>query len=238
MTGLTNRAFLFMRSLLLLLMLISLTSCGRKILFQEAEYMESSPTNTPNRIDVNTYYAGDAFSFITFIVEVDNRSADTIILTESNVLLEYQNAVGAETKLYPIRKKKLITDYKEEQKSLEYNKKATTVNNIVSAGLGVLIGITGGADAVGIFFYGVDATSDILADREYYENAQGSVEDQLAYMEEYTLESDTILPGRLGSFDVHFDRLMMSGLADLKVACDSITYSTTYNLEVKEANLR
>jgi len=227
-----------MRSLLLFFIITSLASCGNKILFQEAKYMESSPSNTPNRVDVNTYYAGDAFSFITFIIEVDNRSEDTLILTESDVLLEYQNSVGAETKLYPIRKKKLLADYEDEQKTLNFSKKASAVTNIVSAGFGLLAGIAGGADAVGIFFYGADATADILADREFYENAQASVEEQLIYMEEYTLEKDTILPGRLGSFDVHFDRLMMSGLAELNVDCDSITYSTTYNLEVKETNVR
>lgn len=159
---------------------------------------------TNNRIDVRTFYGGDMGSFITFQVDVDNRSDSSLFIAERDLLFNITQGDGNNLTLGAIRKSRILDDLYREEKRVDKEKKASTIFTVIATGLGLVTGVGGaGVDAV---LYGSDAASVIVGDRRSYNAYQGSIQEMIEYHEEYTLDELEIEPGRSASFDVHFKK--------------------------------
>jgi len=227
-----------MRFFCFLFVCISMASCSQKILMQEAYPLEDNNSDETRRVDIKTYYAGDAFQFISFQIDVDNRSGDTIYLSEKDIELKLRLAWDESNTIRPIRKKELIDALWSEGKALRTEKNVSVASNVFVAGVNILAGVLGGADGISTAIYGADSAINIVEQRRYYKAAQGTIEEQIDYIDEYTLEEARILPGRSASYDIHFDRLMVDSHCELVIYSGSERYVTVYELVVAEKKMK
>ena len=226
------------RALQFLALLLILTSCGRKVYVQDAFEVTNNRVKNDTPIRVNTYYGGDAFSYISFQVDIENNSDDTLHITQRDI--ELQMAMQGQRRLVskPIRKDELINDLLNEQEQLQSAKRRETTAGVILGGAGILTSVLAGGGAGQNILIGSDAAVDILDRRDRYGLAQGSVEDLIIYHEEYTLDDAKIAPGGKGSFDVHFDRELLDTRAELVVYAGGRDYVTEYALEVNQLRVR
>lgn len=230
-----------LRILIFGLALIFLSSCSRKLLIQEAyavEETEDSRRHLPNnRVDLTTSFAGDnGYSFITFQIDVDNRSSETIFFDENDVTLMIGR--GSDKQLfYPIPRREVISTLEYESKNVNFNKKADTAEGALGTGFELLAGLLAG-DVVGGIFYGSLTAADMLTRRGEFNKAERSIEQELEYHNEYTLGEVTLGPGESGSYDVHFSRTMRANFAQLEIYCADHNYEFGYQLEVKEIKVK
>jgi len=216
-------------------------ACAPKVIIQQAYSLDTeneTQSNSKNRVDVKTFYGGDAFDFITFQIDIDNRSNDSISLHENDVELVINYLGDKRRVISPIRKNKLITDLEFAEERMDQEKKASTAANGFFLGLGVLAGVLSGANSVENILYTTESAVYLIDERRQYDLAQGSIEDQLAYLEEYTLGSAIVAPGRSASYDVHFDRLMLDTDCELIIYFADTAYSFPYDLVVEEVKLQ
>jgi len=226
-----------MRLLYILVSISVLSSCSKKVLFQEAYLLESSRVDRDKLAELNTYYAGDAFDYITFQVDINNRSENTIFLSERDVELRFRREGRRAAVINPIRKNEMIQNLVLQDESLEAQKKASTVGRSVLSGVTILSSVLSGGDPLINVVSGTDIALDIVEERRQYEAAQGTIEEQIAYLEEYALGERTIAPGETGSFDIHFERLMVDGLAKLIIYSGTDKYISEYELVVVKKRL-
>lgn len=227
-----------MRLVILFFLSISLVSCSRKILLQEAYLVEEQRSELQPRVDIRSYYAGDAFEYISFQIDVDNRSEDTIYLSEQDIDLKLRLAWDKSRTIRPIRKKDLINSLWSEGKAVKAEKNVSTATNLVLSGVNILGGILAGADGVSTIFYGAGTAVDIIEDRRYFNAVEGTIEEHIDYIDEYTLEEAQILPGRSASYDIHFERLMANSHCELVIDSGTDRYVTVYELAVVEKKIR
>ena len=229
------------RILLLATTLILSASCSRKLLIQEAYAIEASDESrrdlSNNRVDIRTSFAGDnGYSFITFQIDVDNKSSETIYFDENDVTLIIGR--GADKQLLSsIPKREIISMLEYESKNVNLNKKVDTAEGALGSGFELLAGILAG-DIIGGIFYGSLTAADMLTRRNDFKKAERSIEEELAYHEEYTLDEATLAPGESGSYDIHFDRTMQASFAYLEIYCADHNYGFEYQLEVKEIKVK
>lgn len=226
-----------MKKLLLLFTLVlSYCSCAPKIALQQAYLLERDIPEPPaeNRVDIKTFYGGDAFDFITFQIDIDNRSSDTIALDARDITMYLESSNGYKTSLYPIDKNAFINTLSSDAHYLNREKKADTAANIILSGIGVLGAVLGGGNTAETVIYGTGTAVDIMDRRRGYEEAEMSIEEQIAYHEEYTLDRTTLAPGENASYDIHFSRLMTDGYCELEIFCADNNYLFEYDLEVIE----
>lgn len=221
-----------MKNCLLLLCLVALVSCSRKTKVQEAYLIDTERKATLSDIDIRTHYIGDAFQYITFQVDVDNRSEDTLLVSERNVELRTRHERYRRGNIAPMRKELIIQELQAENDLLEHEKKTKTARRAIFSGVRIVSGVLAGKDKEAAIIDGTAAATDIMDERRQYTAAQGTIEDQVAYIDEYTLGQDVIPPGESASYDVHFERLMLKGRCELVIYCGGEPYATQYELAV------
>ena len=221
-----------MKNCFLLLSLVLLISCSRKIKVQEAYLIEYDRPTPSSDIDIRTHYVGDAFQYITFQVDIANRSADTLFVSERDVELRTRFERSRRGNISPIRKEVIIQDLEAENALLEHQKKSNTTRRAIFSGVRIVTGVMAGKDIDGAIIDGTESATGIMEERRQYIAAQGSIEDQIAYIAAYTLGHDNIPPGASASYDVHFERLMLKGRCELVVFSTGEPRATQYELDV------
>ena len=227
-----------MRNLLLLTTIcLTFFACSRKILVQDA-FLSESDRGIQQDVRVQTTYAGDAYSYITFQLDITNNSSDSIRLSQRDVELVYDIDRGRNRYLKPIRKADIILDLVQAEEILEAEKKQETISAGVVTGIGILTSVLAGGSVVDNVVYGAASTADIMVVRDRYGLDQGSIEDQIRYHEEYTLEDVMIPPLGKASYDVHFERLLIDGPAEMVVYFGGLDHMTQYHMQVNEVKVR
>lgn len=227
-----------MKNHLFLLSLLLLSSCSRKVLIQEAYLIETDRKSANSDIDIRTHYVGDAFQYITFQIDIENNSEDTLFVSERDVELRTRHERSRRGNIAPIRKEQLIQDLVAEQEQLQYEKQANTATSVVFSGLNVVTRIIAGGTPTDAVIQGTVRAADIMEERRQYNAAQGSIEDQIIYLEDYTLGEDFISPGESGSYDVHFERLLIEGRCELVIYSTENPHATQYEFEVQKVRMR
>jgi len=232
-----------MKRLLFFFLLVTLLpACNRKILIQEAYQLEDRGDHRNNRptndVDIKTSYAGDALRFMTFQVDVVNNSDETIILDVNDVALMMDVGGDRRRQARPMFKNDIIRELEQEAVLIEQERKSEMTQNVIFGGASIITGILTGADAVDVIANGSLATADVLDRNRQYRNAGASVEEQIYYHQEYSLDRSEILPGEDASFDVHFERPLLVAPSELEVFCEGHTYDFYYQLDLSEEKIR
>lgn len=219
--------------------LITASSCSRKILIQEAYFLENeAERQSEDRVDIKTYFVGDDGYNINFQIDIDNRSDSIVLLSERDIELKLFYANRRREILTPFRKAELIEALSNEERSLEGEKNADTAANIIMFGAGIFGSILSGGSAVENIIYGSGTAIDIASRRSEYGAAQGSIEEQIEYHKKYTLDEATIWPGSKASFDIHFERVMTNCLSELIIYYGDNNHVSEYELVVEEVKIR
>jgi len=231
-----------MRLLYVLFGLALLTSCGRKIELQEAYQLEdrgdNRNNNPTNDVYITTAYIGDAIDFITFQLDVDNRSDTSIIIDVADIGLLMD--LGGTRRRYakPVYKDDIMRYLTREADGLESERKSENTRTAILGGIDLLGGVLSGASAAETVIYGGVYATDMVDRSSRYKDAQRTVEEQIEYHEEYTLERAILEPGAKASFDIHFESPLVDAPAELEINCTNHTYDFDYQLEVIETRRR
>ena len=228
-----------MKSHILIMMCgLLMVSCSRKILIQQASQLSDTELRqSEDRIEVRTYYSGDMGEFITFQVDVDNRSEETLTISERDLELSLDEGNGRYARMRPIRKAELMDRLHAEKEQLIREKKAVTISRVLGSGLGIVAAVLGGVSGPEAIIYGSDSAAGIIDDRRAYNAAQGSIEERIEYHEDYTLSRMDVPAGGHGSFDIHFERVMVETMAILKFECKGNELKFPYEFYLEEIKL-
>jgi len=228
--------------LYLLIVLAFLPSCSRKILIQDAHQLEDRGdhrnNNPMNDIDIKTSYAGDAFDFITFQVDIVNNSEQTITLDVNDIALMIDVGGDRRRQARPVFKNDILRSLEKEAVLVEQERKSEMARNVIFGGANVVTAILVGNNPADVIFNGSIATTDIMDRNRQYMNVGASIEEQIYYHEEYSLDRAVISPGSDASFDVHFERTLLVARAEMEIYCEGHTYDFDYQLDVREEKVR
>ena len=192
-----------------------------------------------NRIDLETSFAGDnGYSFITFQVDLVNRSEHTVFIDDNRITLRIDSREEQRDIFHPIPKRDIIESLEEETKNISNQKKLDTAEGALYTGLEVLSGISATGNLFeGLLFGSLNAV-DMISRRRVFNKAENSIEEEIDYHAEYTLDRVMIDPGESATFDVHFERPIRESAAELEINCADHSYLFDYQLELKEMKVR
>ncbi len=216
-------------------------SCSHKILIQEAHRVDnnwSSSHPKDNRVDIRTYFSGDNGDHLVFQIDIDNRSDDPVYISPIDIELLIDLGPRNQAVYAPIRKKELITQLENIKEDLEREKKHAATSGAINTGVDVLLGVLTGGGAVGSIIVGSASAAEVMDERRRYNNSQANIDDKIKAVEEFTMNNEeVIMPGRKGSYDLNFDRLLVDADGKIRVSCSNETYISNYLFHVEKVKI-
>ncbi len=224
------------QSIILFTGLVFLFSCSPKFLTQDAFLLESSDRIQETQdVEIYSAYVGDAGGYITFQIDVINNSTTEIKVDEHMIsMLIPSSQSGRKIVNRPIPKRILIGDLENEAKEINAEKKRSNTNSVILAGLDIASIALGGGNTADIAVYSTGTAIDISDRNSQYGSAERTIEEQLDYVDKFTLEHMFVAPGSEASFDVHFDQLPIDGLGELLVSLEDYHVEFEYEFVIKE----
>lgn len=225
----------------LFLGLISLTfACTPKLQVVQAYQIEDKDNVSSDSIDsddlklsITSRYAGDALDFIVFEMDIENLSEDSIYLSSSDIVLSlFDN--NRDIKLNPLDKDQFIFNLQNEYQAVERQKKNTMIGNIVLTTLNVFGIALGGGGLANVIISGAEGAIITADDNQYYNWLEGSIEEQMAYLEDWVFDDFWIEPGEHYSKDLLFDRYLFQGDATLVFNSMQDEYIFKYEIVLSE----
>ena len=224
-----------------LLTLLVVSSCAVKVqnAYQLEDRGDNRNNNPTNDVYITTAFIGDAIDFITFQVDIDNQSDENVSISTSNVVFLMDLGGTRRRFAQPVFKYDIIRTLTNEKELLESERKMANTTTAVLGGLDVLAGVLTGAGTAESVLRGGDYAVEAVDRSQRYKLAQQSVEEELAYHEEFSLDKANLPPGTKASFDIHFKPPMLDAYGEIEIRCADHIYDFPYQLEVvKEKNQR
>jgi len=218
------------------------TSCSQKFYYQSAYVDNDIPefqTKVSNDVHIQTRFGGDAINYLVFEIDIENQSSQDIPISIDDIKLHIVDSDYPEnTTLRPINKEDLIFELEQEFRNLKRSKRANNAANILGVGLSILsVAITPNSDALSTIVYAADATGYIIEDNRSYALSEGDIETQIAYTDEWVLDSATLPPGAKISYDIVFPTVLLNGDGQLTIESEYLDYSQKYTFEIMEARM-
>ncbi len=232
-----KKQFYFIFSLLAFLVFTS--SCSQKIYVQEAFEKPQSLERTGNStIEIKTRYAADGFDYLIFQMDINNRSDEPFSISSEDLTLHVFETQGPQENfsLVALNKEDLIYDLQRTQEQVKRERKTRQAENILGLGINIL-GIALGGNNIEGLIYTTEAAGILIEDNRAYKLFEGSLEEQMQYVDDWVLDRTTLQPGESVSYDVLFDRILIEGEADFEVKNTQVNYIQTYYLEIKEQKI-
>ena len=228
-------------STFILFILFGFLACAPKVYFFEAEKLttSSSEITLPPDIQAGAFFAGDALDYVVFELDVANNSTDSITVNFRDVYLEVQEHPARAIIIDAISKDDIIRSLHERHRQLESEKKARDVGNAIGIGLDLLVmGSSGGINTVGGLIYAADVATYMLEDSRAHKLMVGDLQDQIAYVEEWVLDSVKLGPGERGSWDILLPRRLFTAPATFYWNPDQLSFSQDFELSILEERVR
>lgn len=230
-----------MKILLSLTFILLLSSCSRKFLYTEVhpeniafvsedniEYCESSESD----FIVRTAFIGNAIEYSIFHFEIENMTNRPVELT--HIDFTFEDAYGVKNS--GADKYKMIKYLKQEKKRVKKRKKENTIGNILLGGLTVAAIATGGgvANTVNAISYSAETAAYVLEDRRAFNIIEGSLEEEINYIEKSVVHKEVLEAYEVISKDVIFSDVYTDLDFQLRLRVDGQNFSFPYNTIVKE----
>lgn len=229
-----------MKQLLLFgLIIFTLSSCSRKVYFQDAVPSNETSYYIENSdIHINTYYAGDAVDYIIFEIDVTNKSQEDIYLDHKDVVLRLMDDRGQP--MPSLSRTLLIDDVYTKRQQLKQQRRSRNIEAALGIGLGVLTAVTFGNPAATFdaILYSIDSAAYAFEGNRSYALLAGSLDEQLDYINTLVLDATKIPPGDEQSWDVLFEPEIMDNACQLQLECMGQTFTFDYDLFVGEMKVR
>lgn len=229
-----------MKQLLLFVTIIfTLSSCSRKVYFQDATPASDTSYFTENDdVSINTYFAGDAVNYIIFEIDVKNKSDRTIYLDQESVFLRLMDDV--DHPVLPLTREILIEDVYRAKEDLKRQKRRRNAEAALGIGINILSAIAIGdpgytLDAI---LYSTESAAYAFEGNRAYALLAGSLEEQIEYINTMVLANTKIEPGESQTWDLLFDIVMMDNACKLELVCMDKKYEFDYELFVGEMKSR
>jgi len=223
---------------------ICCSSCSRKVYFQDAYQANVEENLSKVEVDIQTKFSGDALDYLVFELDVKNNSSDSIELHYKNISLQITDFDNnrEEFSIEPIYKEDVIDYLFATKGQAKRNRNARNVEAAFGIGVGILGILSGGGgngwNTVNSVVYTLDVASIVVEDNRAYALIAGDIDEQIQYIDDWVLESCTIAPNESVSYDILFERVMITGDADFTIQNDKIDYSDLYELEVVVEKIR
>lgn len=202
-----------------------------KVAFKNTENIEFTE-NEESEIMIRTAFIGNAIDYSIFQVEIENESEIPISLSYEDVRLVHQD--GFQRNAH--HKYNFIKNLKREKKNVKKQKKANTIGNILFGALTVASIASGGggintADAV---LYGAESFVYIADDRRAFNAMEGTIEDEIKYIEDWVLFESIIPSEGVLTKDVMFPSEGINDDFDIQIRLDGKTYKIPYDCVIRE----
>ncbi len=226
--------------LVLLAYCLSLSSCAKKVYFFEAEKTSSEADLSRARdIRVESYFSGDALDYVVFEVDIFNNTNNDLIIDHKDISLSLINKDGKTVLLDALDKRDIIYQLEMTNRDIQREKKSRDISNAIGIGIGIIaIGTTSNYAGIDVALYATESAAYMMEDSRAHKLMVGSLEEQIAYVDEWVLERDTITPGKDNSWDVLFERRLADAPATLIVEIEGIEFKQAYNLYIIEEKVR
>ncbi|MBX2816543.1 MAG: hypothetical protein KTR24_11110 [Saprospiraceae bacterium] len=182
-------------------------------------------------------YGLDAGDHLVFELDVNNGSNDELFISAEDVMLVVEDEDEARSHRLPAVNKDRLLDHLEDEKVILRKEKRT--QGVLSA-IGVGIGVVAMAVDPGSFstadriFYAAEATAGIVGEQRSFTLAEGDIDDQILYVEDWVMDTTTIAPGEEQSWDLLFTNPIAAGSATLLVEVDGRPLAFDFTLELAE----
>lgn len=225
---------------LLFISAILLQSCSQKVYFFEADKLHNQNENYNAGIFVDGFFAGDALDYVVFELDVKNESSDTIYFGSDDVYLKiYDEEDGRPIELNALDKNFVIQDLNWTKAELDREKKGRDIGNAISIGLNLLaLGTGSSINALDVFVYSTDTAAYMLEDSRSHKLIKGSLEEQVAYVEDWVLYKSKLGPGEEDSWDILFERNLYEADAELIIEIEGIPFTIPFKLKTLEEKVR
>jgi len=202
-----------------------------KVAFKNAENIEFTENEDSDFI-IRTAFIGNAIDYSIFQVEIKNESDDPVGLSFEDVRLVHQD--GFQRNAH--HKYNFVKNLKREKQDIKKQKKARTIGNIL---LGVVTVASiaaggGGVNTADAVIYGAESAVYISDDRRAFNAMEGTIEDEIKYIEDWVLFESMIPSNGVLTKDVIFPSEGMTDDFNVEVTLNGQRYFIPYDCVVRE----
>lgn len=214
-------------------------SCSKKIMLQDAERLEVNDNSvTKDGIRVQCFYAGDAMEYIVFELDLFNESREDLIVNARDISLVI-NEPGYQRNLKPLRKSEIISQLEYEHRQVKAERKANNILGAISIGINlVAIGTNSNFPVIDGISYATESAVYMIEDNRAYALIQGSLEEQVEYVDQWVLERDTLAAGEDYSWDVLFERNLINAPVQFVINIQGQEYIQDFQFYTSEERIR
>lgn len=222
------------KNLLLLIFIISLSSCSQKVYFFEADKLENVKRENID-IEVDAFFSGDALDYVVFEIDVRNNTNDTLHLDYRNVYLKIKDSNKT---FYALNKADLIYEAEERQLELKREKRARDIGNAITIGLDLLLIGTGNANAIDAIIYSTETAAYMMEDARAHKLLKGTLDEQITYIEDWVIYKEKVPPYSEDTWDVLFERQLFDSNADIVLKVNDVEYAIPFTIKTIEEKVR
>lgn len=167
--------------------------------------------------DVACAFVGDAINYVIFQIDITHDLVEPQKFSASDIrIVDLRTAEIID----PISRDEALKSLELERVDLQKEKRNRTINEVAWVGVNILAALLGGggsAATVNSLAYSVESSVYILQERRDFDIINGSIEDEIKYIEDWTLEEDLVDPDESYTVDVLFPRDMDLRSIELQV---------------------
>lgn len=181
---------------------------------------------------IRTAFVGHAIDYSIFQLEIDNLTDRPVVIGYEDVRLVHND--GSQRNAH--HKYNFIKNLTKEKKNLKKEKRVRTIGNILIGGLTIagLVAGGGGANSVNTIVYGAESALYIADDARAFNAIEGSIEEEIAYIEEWVLFESIIPTEEALTKDVIFANQDLTTDFEFVVNLNDQTYRIPYECIEKE----
>ena len=181
-------------------------------------------------------YVEDAFKYFIFHGELESYHKDTLYLQSENVQWAISNT-GGEIWRDVLDKNDLLSSLDQENEEIKKAKKNSTIANAIIAGIEVLAIAATPGGGVNALVYAAESGAYIAEDREAFNVASLSVEDERNYIEDWVLSEKTLAPYDKVDFDILIDRNLNARPIQIRAILNDQTCQFEFQPEIIEERI-
>ena len=198
---------------------------GNEVIDRDYEVCDKEPY----RIHVS--YVEDAMSYLIFHVQIESFVNDTTLIESSDFRWAENNPENRKwTKLTD--KDELISLLQDEKESIKKAKKSSTLANAIVAGIEALAIATTPGGGVAALVYAAESGAYIAEDRNAFNVASLSIDDEIKYIEDWVLAEIHLPPYEAVNFDILIDRSLYSESIYIRSLLGNETCEFRFNSEI------
>lgn len=182
---------------------------------------------------IRTAFVGHAVDYSIFQLDIQNSSDKPLSLSYTDVRLVHED--GFQRNAH--HKYNFIKNLDKEKKNIKKQKRTRTIGNILLGGLTIAAIAAGGgaANSINAISYGAESAYYIADDARQFNAMEGSIEDEIAYIQDWVLFETIIARDDKMTKDIIFPNENLNEDFTLELTLNEQKISVPYECILKEA---